>query len=174
MGRGGTSRRPPLAMRSIACILAAVLISAGCTVLDEQRSRRPPFGGIGLTSEPADRAAGAPTPLTGVSQAEAAAGVPGSAALQGPELYRGTGQLIQPLVPQEPVAVAENGGVTLNFVDADIRDVVAAVLGETLGMNYEIDPRVQGTITVRTAKPVPREAVIPTLEEILAARGSIS
>ncbi len=139
-------------------------------MLDDRRDSRPPFGAVGLSSATGDRAAGTPTQLTGVS--EAATGESSGAALRGPELYRGSGQLIQPLAPQEPVAVSENGGVTLNFVDADIRDVVAAVLGETLGMNYEIDPRVQGAVTVRTAKPVPRDAVIPTLEEILAARGA--
>ncbi len=171
MAGGGASRRPPLTIKAIVCGLAALLIGAGCTVLDERRDSRPPFGGTGLTSSPADRTAGTPTSLTGLPQSEAATPDSGSA-LRGPELYRGTGQLVQPLVAPAPVAVSENGGVTLNFVDADIRDVVAAVLGETLGMNYEIDPRVQGSVTVRTAKPVPRDAVIPTLEEILAARGA--
>ena len=172
MGGAGASRLPSRTVRGIVCVWLAVMIGAGCTVLDERRSSLPPFGGTGLSPTTADSAPGAPTRLTGASQPGAVSTDPGTAALRGSELYRGTGQLIQPSAAQVPVAVAENGGVTLNFVDADIRDVVAAVLGETLGMNYEIDPRVQGSVTVRTAKPVPRDAVIPTLEEILAARGA--
>lgn len=171
MGGGGASRQPWLAVKTVVCVSLAVVIGAGCTVLDDRRASRPPFGGTGLTT-PADPAAGTPTRLTGAPQATVTSIDPGASALVGTELYPGTGQLVQPTAAQTPVAVAENGGVTLNFVDADIRDVVAAVLGETLGMNYEIDPRVQGSVTVRTAKPVPRDAVISTLEEILAARGA--
>ena len=170
MGGGGASRRQWPAVKTV-CMLLVVVIGAGCTVLDDRRASSPPFGGTGLTA-PADRATGTPTRLAGAPQATVTSIDPGSSALVGTELYRGTGQLVQPTATQTPVAVAENGGVTLNFVDADIRDVVAAVLGETLGMNYEIDPRVQGSVTVRTAKPVPRDAVIATLEEILAARGA--
>ncbi len=172
MGGAGASRLPSPTIRGVVCVWLAVMIAAGCTVLDERRSSLPPFGGTGLSPTTADSTTGPPTRLTGAAQPGAVTTDPGTAALRGSELYRGTGQLIQPSAAQVPVAVAENGGVTLNFVDADIRDVVAAVLGETLGMNYEIDPRVQGSVTVRTAKPVPRDAVIPTLEEILAARGA--
>ena len=41
------------------------------------------------------------------------------------------------------------GEVTLNFVDADLREVVKAILGDTLGANYVMDPQVQGTVTLR-------------------------
>lgn len=45
--------------------------------------------------------------------------------------------------------------VTLNFVNADIEHVVRA-MSELTGKNFVIDPRVKGTISVFSAKPVPR------------------
>jgi len=64
--------------------------------------------------------------------------------------------------PSSPAPVG--GSVTLNFVDADIRDVIKTVLGSTLGQNFVIDPKVKGTITLQTNKPIPRSAVLSTLE----------
>lgn len=152
------------------CALAILLLCAGCVPLDDRRKDYPAFGGTGLTPASANRA-GAPNRLTTPAQAAEPDAVGGSG-LQTAELYRGTGQLVGRASPSPPIAVLGNG-VTLNFVDAEISDVVAAILGETLGMNYEIDPRVQGKVTVRTAKPLPRDTVIPTLEEILATRGAV-
>ena len=36
------------------------------------------------------------------------------------------------------MAAASSGGITLNFVNADVRDVAKAVLGDYLKLNYEI------------------------------------
>ena len=45
--------------------------------------------------------------------------------------------------------------VTLNFVNADIEGVVKAV-GEITGKNFLLDPRVQGTVNIISAKPISR------------------
>ncbi len=167
---GGRTLYVPRMIAGAVCALAVLLLGAGCVPLDDRRKDYPAFGGTGLTPASADRV-GAPNRLTAPTQAAEPDAVGGSG-LQTAELYRGTGQLVGRASPSLPVAVSGNG-VTLNFVDAEISDVVAAILGETLGMNYEIDPRVQGKVTVRTAKPLPRDTVIPTLEEILATRGAV-
>src|SRR5436305_698325 len=39
-----------------------------------------------------------------------------------------------------PDKSGKSGDVTLNFAGADIRDVVAAILGDTLKVNYVVDP----------------------------------
>jgi general secretion pathway protein D len=46
------------------------------------------------------------------------------------------------------------------------------VLGDTLNLNYIIDPQVQGTVVARTSEPLDREDVIPALENILALNGA--
>ncbi len=63
-------------------------------------------------------------------------------------------------------------GFTLAFVDADVRRVADAVLGSMLRVDYTVDPKVQGNITLRTAKPVPREELIPLLESALTSVGA--
>ena len=88
-----------------------------------------------------------------------------------PRLYPGTGVFVRtPDAPARPGAAPE-GDVTLNFVDADVREVVRSVLGDVLHLNFSIDPKVQATVTVQTSRPLRREDVLPTLEEVLRASG---
>jgi general secretion pathway protein D len=57
--------------------------------------------------------------------------------------------------------------VTLNFTNADIRDVIRSVMSETLKLNYAIDPHIQGQISLETASPIPKSAVLSALENAL-------
>lgn len=88
------------------------------------------------------------------------------------EIYRGTGVFARRRYQDVPSPMQADGDVTLNFANAEIREVVDAVLGQALGLSYIIDPRVQGQITARTSSPIPRSAVIPALENILALNGA--
>jgi general secretion pathway protein D len=62
----------------------------------------------------------------------------------------------------------DESGITLNFVNADVRDVAKAVLGDYLKLNYEIGSTVQGTVTLQTSQPLKREQVLPALEQALS------
>jgi general secretion pathway protein D len=64
------------------------------------------------------------------------------------------------------------GEITLNFVNADLQEVIKAVLGDTLGLNYVIDPRVQGAVTLQTGQPVPAAALLGTMQTILELNGA--
>ncbi|MGH7090154.1 MAG: secretin N-terminal domain-containing protein, partial [Stellaceae bacterium] len=87
-------------------------------------------------------------------------------------VHRGTSAGLKLPAGAAPITVSPGGDVTLNFENADIRQVVRAVVGDTLGLNYTIDPKVQGTITVRTSRPLARAAVLPTLARVLDAAGA--
>lgn len=91
--------------------------------------------------------------------------------LAGPELYPGSGFGPQPSKQINPVSLSDGDGVTLNFVNADIREVVDTILGTTLKLNFAVDPRVQGVVTLRTARPVPKDQVLGVLEDVLAING---
>jgi general secretion pathway protein D len=65
------------------------------------------------------------------------------------------------------------GDISLNFADTDIRTVVDQILGGILQQNYTIDPNVQGTASLRTVVPLPREALIPTLQTLLAQDNAV-
>ncbi len=68
-------------------------------------------------------------------------------------------------------SVSDDGGITLNFVDADVRDVAKAVLGDFLGLNYAVGAGVTGTVTIQTSRPVARADVLPVLEQALQLNG---
>ncbi|MBV8534602.1 MAG: type II secretion system secretin GspD [Alphaproteobacteria bacterium] len=94
----------------------------------------------------------------------------GAAAAQKPYVKLGNGQMDQ-RPPAASSQAEENGDITLNFVNAAVKDVVDSVLGQTLHVNYTIDPKVQATITMQTAKPIRRDDVLPLLEGVLQANG---
>ncbi len=50
--------------------------------------------------------------------------------------------------------------------------MVAQILGAMLHANYTIDPTVHGTATLRTAAPLARSQLIPTLQALLAQSGA--
>ncbi|MDT7949949.1 MAG: type II secretion system secretin GspD [Acetobacteraceae bacterium] len=64
------------------------------------------------------------------------------------------------------------GDVSLDFVDTDVREIVAQVLGTILRVNYTIDPSVRGTATLRTVNPIPRSRVLAALQTVLAQNGA--
>ena len=85
-----------------------------------------------------------------------------------PVLYRGNDRQIR--VPEQRDAVRLVGdAVILNFEDAPLGEVVHAVLGDILGLDYILDGPVQGTITLRSRTPIPRDQLLTTLESLLSA-----
>jgi general secretion pathway protein D len=64
------------------------------------------------------------------------------------------------------------GSVTLDFADTDIREVAAQILGNSLHVNYTIDPNVHGTATLRTVVPLSTTQLIPVLQSLLQQNGA--
>ncbi|MBV9859455.1 MAG: type II secretion system secretin GspD [Alphaproteobacteria bacterium] len=88
-------------------------------------------------------------------------------------VVRGRGEAIAPTRAASTTSPGGKGGdVTLNFAGADIHDVIAAVLGDTLKLNYVIDPEVTGPVTFNVSRPLARDEVLPTLEAVLNSRGA--
>jgi general secretion pathway protein D len=89
------------------------------------------------------------------------------------EIVKGTG-VFTGAKPAERISTAtqtSDGGITLNFVNADVRDVAKAVLGDFLNLNYAVGANVQGTVTVQTSGPLSRKQVLPVLEQSLGLNG---
>ncbi len=83
------------------------------------------------------------------------------------QLFTGTGKFLSKPSGAKRTAEVGEGAIVLNFENVPLRDVVSDILGRVLGVNYIFDPRVEGTVSLRTTNPLPREAVMPTLEMIL-------
>ncbi|MBU6510014.1 MAG: type II secretion system secretin GspD, partial [Gammaproteobacteria bacterium] len=65
---------------------------------------------------------------------------------------------------------AAGGGITLNFKDADIREV-AATIGQITHKDFIIDPRVQGRVTVISSKPINADTVYAVFLSVLQVHG---
>jgi general secretion pathway protein D len=87
-------------------------------------------------------------------------------------MYPGSGEFIAGGPTRVATEVTADGDITMNFARAEIQDVARAVLGEALKLNYAVDPRVQGQITVQTTTPLRRAAVLPTLDALLRLDGA--
>jgi len=98
-------------------------------------------------------------------------GATGSAATKPPIIVKGTGSFAQLPSAANAATISGEGEITLNFVDADIKEVIKGILGDILQVNYVIDPNVNGRITIKTNQPLSRKELIPTLEQVLSANG---
>jgi general secretion pathway protein D len=74
--------------------------------------------------------------------------------------------------PPPPVEGGGDDAIVLNFEKADIREVVHSLAG-ALGINYLLDPRVEGQVTIRTAPTgkIPRSDLFPIFNQILRSIG---
>src|SRR5271169_575329 len=70
-----------------------------------------------------------------------------------------------------PRPVANGGGFELNFENTPVATVAKVVLGDILQTGYTIDPRVQGTVTLVSVRPVAKSDVIFVLESALRISG---
>lgn len=86
------------------------------------------------------------------------------------QVFDGSGTFVNPATAK--TASPRTGNVTLDFTDVDIRDVVRAVFGEILQQSYTIDPKVTGRITLKTGRPITKDAVLPALETALKMAGA--
>jgi general secretion pathway protein D len=86
-------------------------------------------------------------------------------------IIEGTGRVVAS--PPKISSVAKGkGDITLNFVDAAIDEVIRAVLGDALGVDYVISPNVAGNVTIRTSRPISRNDVLAALEAVLRVHGA--
>jgi general secretion pathway protein D len=58
-------------------------------------------------------------------------------------------------------------GYDLNFENAPVATVAKVVLGDVLGLGYTIDPRVQGTVTLASVRPIAKADALYVLENAL-------
>lgn len=134
--------------------LVAALAVAGCAA---------------LPGAPQDAA---PVVVTTPAPARPAAPAAGAADAAGEKsrVFPGTGVFVKNVPSPPPVAGPEE--VSLNFEATEIRQVAATILGDILRESFTVHPQVQGTVSLRTVKPIPRKDVLATLEMLLRQNGA--
>ncbi|MBR0697758.1 type II secretion system secretin GspD [Bradyrhizobium lablabi] len=82
----------------------------------------------------------------------------------------GNGSLIGAAPPK---ARGGNGGpVVLNLVSVPLQQAAKTVLGDMIGVNYVVDPRVDGVVSVQTTQPVSKAEAIELFQTALAPIGA--
>jgi general secretion pathway protein D len=69
--------------------------------------------------------------------------------------------------PAPGVGAQDDGTFTVNINQASIAEAAKLILGETLGYNYILDPRVQGSITLVSNRPLTARELLNSFEAAL-------
>lgn len=89
-----------------------------------------------------------------------------------PAIYAGETEREPSSTPAPSNAATPSGdGYDLNFENSPITSVAKVVLGDILGVGYTIDPRVQGSISLSSGRPIPKSDVAFVLENALRLTG---
>jgi general secretion pathway protein D len=160
----------------LAALISTALALSGCAAPASRHALMPD-----IASLPPAPAASVSAPESAASSAAAMHGKPDSGTKANgsqPEaktkayLFPGTGQFVKQPSPAAIQQAANGEGTSLNLEGADIRQVAHVILGDVLKVNYVVDPRVQGSITLRTSSPVPKDALVATLDTALRMNGA--
>lgn len=111
---------------------------------------------------------GVQTSALGPAPAASSAGRPSSS--RDIALFPG-GSPIRP-AGQNGVRIAPGNQVEIDLVSVDVETAAQAILGDLLKVNFTVDPKVTGTITVRTPTPVNTTQAVALLENALGQNGA--
>ncbi|MEJ0078884.1 MAG: type II secretion system secretin GspD [Alphaproteobacteria bacterium] len=143
------------------CLIAAA--TAACNVLSNEDQRREPDVFDKIRSVDLLPRFPAPTGTTTTGRGQAA----------GAQTYLGEGAQPRDVSNIVGAQQAPGGeGYELNFENTPVTGVAKVVLGDILQLGYLIDPRVQGTITLASGRPVPKGDLLYVLESALRMSGA--
>src|SRR5580692_1681899 len=88
-----------------------------------------------------------------------------------PMMYEGTD--VTAISDERPQPTSSGNGFDLNFENTPVATVAKVVLGDILGVGYTIDPRVQGTVSLVSVRPVAKSDIVFVLENALRLSGVV-
>ena len=96
---------------------------------------------------------------------------PGQGGGSRPVMYQGTD--VTAVSDQRLQSTSSGNGFDLNFENTPVATVAKVVLGDILGVGYTIDPRVQGTVSLVSIRPVAKSDIVFVLENALRLSGVV-
>lgn len=160
-------------LRTLKSVLVICLL-ASCATMDSEQATAPSAG--------VESAAKAPVPLsTPMVDASAALSTSASALAEAkaseeeraePVIYRGNDTQWKMPALVEPVKFLGED-VSLNFEQAPLSEVMHAILGDILQLDYVVAQPVKGQVTLRTRTPIPRGELLEVLESLLKANNAL-
>ncbi|SED87845.1 type II secretion system secretin GspD [Bradyrhizobium erythrophlei] len=107
-----------------------------------------------------------PQPVSGLAAAGGGQGGSVRAAM-----YEGSD--VTGVADARPQPASNGNGFDLNFESTPVATVAKVVLGDILHVGYTIDPRVQGTVSLVSVRPVPKSDMVFVLENALRLSGVV-
>lgn len=170
----------------------ASLLAQGAAAIDESTAQGPVKQVTGTEDALAPSAAsllsaeaGGRLATDGKGGAQDAYRIPQSALTQGmqkeevpvvprkpPILLKGNDQTVK-LPEVKKMVSLEEGAVSMRFERAPITEVLHAVLGDLLKIDYSIAAPLTGEITLHTQNPVPRDQLLSIIESLLLGNGIV-
>jgi general secretion pathway protein D len=141
----------------------AVVAVAGCTT----------SGTVGPTVNSQPKLAGQPVSMDTLAydpMPTGAVALPSPSSQAVPTTDAGDGQMIGSSA--RPKGNAADGNVVLNLSSVPLQQAAKTVLGDMIGVNYVVDPRVDGVISVQTTKPVNKADALELFQAALAPIGA--
>ena len=89
-----------------------------------------------------------------------------------PTVYRGNNRQVKMPAVEEPIRFLGED-VSINFEQAPLSEVMHAIMGDILQLDYVVDQPIKGQVTLRTRTPVPRDELFTVLESLLKANNVI-
>ena len=157
-------------------ILAALLVLVGsCAAMDDAKVETAAAVSPPVEVDPAPEVAQEPLVDASAELSTSAADLAeasGTTAAIAPTIYRGNDRPVRMPAKSEPVRFLGDD-VSLNFEQAPLSEVVHAIVGDILGLDYVVDHPIKGQVTLRTRTPVPRDELMPVLESLLRANNAL-
>ncbi len=116
---------------------------------------------------PEKAAVDASAPLS-TSAADLAGSTAEESGSSAPTIYRGTDRQVKLPPVAEPIRFLGED-VSINFEQAPLSEVMHAIMGDILQLDYVVDQPIKGEVTVRTRTPIPRDELFGVLESLLKA-----
>ena len=158
-------------LQRLTIISTLAFMLSGCAAMEPSSTSSSAIMEAGVAGVASSAAAQEPTALSS-SAAGLAETIASDDSRLKPTLYPGTDQHVKLPPAQTPVKFFGED-VSLNFEQAPLGEVMHAIMGDILALDYIVDHPVQGKVTLRTRTPVPRDQLLGILESLLKANGSL-
>ena len=158
---------PPIIRRSgtVVFVLSSLVLLASCNMVTVGQSVDGSNLDITDKVKSIDLSSRQPQPV-GVAGATGGSNRAGTAAI-----YEGTD--VTAVSDDRPQPTSSGNGFDLNFENTPVATVAKVVLGDIMQVGYTIDPRVQGTVSLVSVRPVPKSDIIFVLENALRLSGVV-
>ncbi len=144
-----------------------VFILGSCTAMDSKQAATGPAVAAATPATTVD----APVPLS-TSASSLADQTVAESRRAPPTIFRGNDTQVRMPAAEEPVRFVGDD-VSLNFEQAPLAEVMHAVMGDILQLDYVVDQPVKGQVTLRTRTPIPRDELLQVLESLLKANNAL-